>query len=146
MVGDRYHPVRGHRGAKYTLETAYPVGFCGPFRIDREADVIKRVDQPAGGKLNRRPEIIGVDDIRMAEGGIQVGLIPESARGLARQVAGTIFRVLARIWIRDWHFSIEVEVPKAWIERITMLWRDRKHGLDHRVGIISAAGLSGSSL
>ena len=99
ILGDRHYPVRGDGGAKDALETADPVGFRGPFGIDDKPDVIKRVNQAAGGELHRRPEIIGVDDIRMAKGRIQVGLIPKGARSLARQVTRAIARVLSAIRI-----------------------------------------------
>src|SRR3981081_4418618 len=54
--------------------------------------------------------------------------------------------MLAAIWIRDRHLGVEEEISKAWIERVEMLRSDREHGLDHRVGKISAARLSGPRL
>src|ERR1700730_11208252 len=82
----------------------------------------------------------------MAESSVQVGLIPERARGLARQVARTIIHMLAAIRIRDRHPGVEEIIAKAWIERVVMLRSDREHRLDHCVGIIPAARLSGSGL
>src|SRR5450631_375106 len=143
---DRHHPICGHRRAKHAIETADPVGFGGPVRIDHEPHIIERIDQPAGGELYGRPEIVRMNYVGMAKGYVQVGLIPERARGLARQVARTIIHMLAAIRIRDRHPGVEEKISKAWIERVVMLRSDREHRLDHRVSIIPAACLSGSGL
>src|SRR5713226_5690489 len=82
----------------------------------------------------------------MAEGGVQFSLTPESPRGLARQVPRTIAHMLTAIRIRDWHFGVEIEVSEARIERVAVLRSDGEHSLNHRMGIICATCLFGTSL
>ena len=96
-IGDGNDEVGIHTRAEHALETADPVGLGGPLGVLEEIEIVERVDEARAAQAGGAEEVVGVDDVWIAEEPIEIvgRRAPEVARRLEVRVVEAAPHVVA---------------------------------------------------